>query len=260
MLPYFQYNSILIGPVVIQVWGLMVALGIIAAVLLMIALSKKYLLSKEVFLDLSVWILLAGFIGARAFHIVFYNLDYYLAHPLDTLKFWQGGASSLGGLFGAAVAVWLFVKLRQFSWAEFLPYLDIVFFSLWFGWAIGRLGCFFIHDHPGKLSTFFLAINFPNGARHDLGLYDALVSLVIFFLTAIFFKHLIKLRWGLVSAFSLAFYATARFLLDFLRATDLPESDIRYGGLTPAQWGMLTVILVLTSLLVWGKMRRTKKS
>ena len=243
---------------VIQVWGLLVALGIIAAVLVMLHLAKKYLLSKEVLLDLSIWVLVSGFIGARVFHVLFYNLDYYLVRPLDALKFWQGGASSLGGLFGAGVAVWIFAKLRRFSWIEFLPYLDVAAVSLWLGWGIGRIGCFLIHDHPGTLSHFMLSVNFPGGARHDLGLYESILGFVLFTIFILLFKRLAKLRWGLVSGFSLGLYAVARFFLDFLRASDVPDSDIRYAHLTPAQWGMAFVVAMLTFLLVYGKIKRQK--
>ena len=89
--------------------------------------------------------------------------------------------------------------------------------------------------------------HFPGGARHDLGLYESLLSFVIFIVMAIFFKRLIKRGPGFVSGLSLALYAVVRFFLDFLRATDLPGSDARYGHLTPAQWGMIGVVAVLTA-------------
>lgn len=259
MIPYFQYNAFQIGPIVIQVWGLMVALGIMAAVLLMDQLAKKLVLSREVLLDLAIWILVSGFIFARVFHVVFYNLDFYLRYPAEAIAFWHGGASSLGGLFGAALAVYLFAKARKFSWPELAPYLDITAFSLWLGWGIGRLGCFLIHDHPGKLASFFLAVNFPAGARHDLGLYDSLLAFGIFIIFALLFRRLIRQRWGLISGLSLAVYAVVRFFLDFLRAADLEQSDVRYFSLTPAQWGMAALILALTGALVYGRVKRKTK-
>ena len=257
MIPYFQSNAIIVGPLTIQVWGLMVSLGIIAAVFLMTRLAKKYFLSEEVALDLAVWTIIAGFLGARFFHVVFYNLDYYIANPAEIFKFWHGGASSLGGFFGAAVAVWIFAKRRHFTWKELLPYFDIAVVSLWLGWGIGRLGCFLIHDHPGTLSHFLLAVNFPAGARHDLGLYESILGFSLFIIFILFFKRLVKIRWGLVAGFSVAGYAVARFFLDFLRATDVPGSDIRYGHLTPAQWGMM-VVFFLILLLGLSKPREFK--
>lgn len=258
MIPYFQYNAIIIGPITIQVWGLMVALGIVAATIFTQWLAKKYFLSPEVVLDLTLWCLVPAFIFARLFHVVFYNLDYFLLNPSEVLAVWRGGASSFGGFIGALLGLWLFAKRRQFSWKEFVPYCDIAALGLWLGWGIGRIGCFLIHDHPGTLSHFLLSVNYPGGARHDLGFYESILGFVLFTIFAIFFKRLVKIRWGLVATLSSLGYAVARFLLDFLRASDLPESDTRFTHLTPAQWGMLLIISALTLSLISGKLKQRK--
>lgn len=279
MIPYFQLTSFSLGPVTIHVWGLMVALGIVAATLLMTRLARRYLLSPQVSLDLVIWALVGGFLGARFFHVVFYSPSYYLAHPVDVLKVWQGGMSSLGGFFGAAVAAWLFSKVRRFSFKEMVPYLDIATVSLWLGWGIGRIGCFLIHDHPGTLSNSPLAVQFPSyqnvtclsldcpapgfwgkdiAPRHDLGLYESILGFVLFIVFIPLFKKLVKKGWGIVTMVSWMFYAAVRFFLDFLRATDLSFSDVRYAYLTPAQWGMLVLFFTLTFLFLSGIVRRQK--
>lgn len=258
MIPYIKFTSFAIGPITIQVWGLMVALGIVAAVLLMRNYTKKYLLSEEVMIDMALWAIVSGFIFARFFHVVFYNLEYYLQNPDEILKFWHGGASSLGGFFGALLAIYIFVKVRRFSWKEIVPYFDIGALGLWLGWGVGRIGCFLIHDHPGTLTHFIGAVDFPTGARHDLGLYESLVGWILFIVFALLFKGLVKRSWGYVAAYSSIAYAVIRFGLDFLRATDLPGSDARYWYLTPAQWGMIVVVITLTTLLSFGIVRRRK--
>ncbi|MFH1291636.1 MAG: prolipoprotein diacylglyceryl transferase family protein, partial [bacterium] len=240
MIPYFQYNYFNIGPLTIQVWGIFVSLGLLTAVYFAYRMARKYMLSAEVILDMAIWALVGGLIVARVFHVVFYQLGFYIQYPIEILKFWQGGASSLGGFMGAGLAVWLFAKKRKFKLKEFLPYADISALSLWLGWAIGRLGCFMIHDHPGQLSNFFLAVNMPGGARHDLGLYDSLLALVLFISYLLLFKFLVKIHCGLVAVCSFIDYAIVRFLLDFLRVdASTHGGDIRYAHLTPAQWGML---------------------
>ncbi len=258
MLPYFEWTQISLGPLTIQVWGLMVSLGFVMGLVLAFYLAKKYFLSEQVVLDLALWVMVGGFIFARLFFVLFYSFDYFYQYPGDIIKIWLGGASSLGGFFGAGLAVYLFVKKRHFSWREIAPYLDIMTIGLWLGWAIGRIGCFFIHDHPGRLSSFFMAINFPGGARHDLGLYDALLAAVIFMIFACLFNRIIKSGRGMILLWSFVMYGWVRFWLDFLRATDLPGSDARYWLFTPMQW----VVLILTGLLtfswIWSKLRQAK--
>jgi len=99
MIPYFQLTHFNLGPVVIQVWGLCVAIGIMAAVLYMRYLANKQVLSVEVIVDMAIWILISAFIWARVFYVAFYNLAFYLANPASVFKFWEGGMSSLGGFF-----------------------------------------------------------------------------------------------------------------------------------------------------------------
>jgi phosphatidylglycerol:prolipoprotein diacylglycerol transferase len=124
-----------------------------------------------------------------------------------------------------------------------------VMFGFPFGWFFGRMGCAVVHDHIGRPTDFFLAVDFPTlGPRYELGLYEAAWTLVI----AAAFLWLARrnrapgffiVTWCLL-------YAPARFGLDFLRATDLPGSDPRYWGLTAGQYG--SVVMLAAGLAVWA--------
>jgi len=253
MIPYFEIHSFQIGPVVIQVWGLLVSLGFGLAVWGAYYCAKKYFLVPQMIIDIAFWTLLSGFVFARLFYVLFYALDFYYQNPSDVLKFWQGGASSLGGFFGAGVAVYIFSKVRKLAWKDLALYLDILALWLWLGWGIGRLGCFLIHDHIGRLSNFFLAINFTGGTRFDLGLLESILAFILFIIFGLLFKKITQLCAGYVLLYSFAAYAFIRFWLDFLRANDMMGSDIRYWQLTPAQWGMMLVFVGLTFFVIRSK-------
>jgi phosphatidylglycerol:prolipoprotein diacylglycerol transferase len=257
MIPFFEFHTINLGPIVIQVWGLFVALGITLALTFAYIVCKKYLLSGEVILDLAIWVLVGGFVMARVFHVLFYNPAYFISNPDEIIKIWHGGASSLGGFVGAGLSLWLFAKKRKFTFKELLPYFDIGALGLWLGWGIGRIGCFLIHDHPGTLTSFILGVRYPDGVRFDLGLLESILGFVLFVTFYFLFKKLIKIHWGLVAAFSFGAYAIVRFFLDFLRvpATVL-GGDSRFFHLTPAQWGMLAILIGLTLCLVLGTIKR----
>lgn len=277
MIPYFQFNTIALGPITIQVWGLFVALGITAGITLAYFWAKKYLLSGEVVLDMAIWVLVGAFVMARVFHVVFYDPVFFINNPDEILKVWHGGASSLGGFVGAGLGLWLFAKKRKFTLKELLPYFDIGALALWLGWGIGRIGCFLIHDHPGTLTSFVLGVQYPcdmgtmfiaesedaqmmhGCVRFDLGLMESITGFLLFIIFYILFKKLIKIRWGLVAGFSTAAYAVIRFFLDFLRIpASMPGGDVRYLYLTPAQWGMIGVLIGLTLALVLGKVKQQK--
>ena len=138
-------------------------------------------------------------------------------------------------------------------------YIEQGFYALPLGIGIGRIGCFLIHDHPGTLTHFFLGVKYPDGVRFDLGLLESILGFILFIVFYFLFKKLIKVRFGLVAGLSMASYAVVRFLFDFLRATpDFPGGDLRYLSLTPAQWGMLAVLLALTLTFILGRVKREK--
>lgn len=254
MIPYFHYTVFHLGPIPIQVWGLMVALGILTGVTLTHFLCKKSGLRVDFIIDLAVWILISALIFARIFHIVLYDSGYYLHQPLEIFKVWHGGMSSFGGFFGAALGVIVFLKKKKITFEQFLPYADRGILGLWLGWGIGRIGCFLIHDHPGTLSHFLLAVKYPEATRHDLGLYESLVGFGLFIIFFSVYKWYPRLRPGMVMKISILCYAGIRFGLDFLRLF-----DARYFSLTPAQWGMIGVV-GLTAYQLFVSVRTTKSS
>jgi len=90
------------------------------------------------------------------------------------------------------------------------------------------------------LTSFPLAVVFPDGPRHDLGFYDALllaaITLVLYGL-----RRRGALRGSFLTVLALL-YGAGRFALDFLRARDLPYVDARYLGLTPAQYFCMALV------------------
>ncbi|HTK04664.1 MAG TPA: prolipoprotein diacylglyceryl transferase [Candidatus Eisenbacteria bacterium] len=254
MIPYFRYTFIPIGPVRIQVWGLMVASGIIVATLLGRREAKRRGLDPELFVDFGTWIMVSALIVARLFHAFAYEPAAYLADPLRILRVWEGGMSSFGGFLGAAIGALLFARKRKL---DFHAYADAACYAFPLGYGIGRIGCFLIHDHPGTLSHSLLAVQYPGGARLDHGL---LLSLVGFALFALFTflnrrREADRRASGRFLPLLMVFYGAIRFVLDFYRAYDLPGSDTRYLALTPAQYGSL--LLVAAGAWLFYGLRKT---
>ena len=112
------------------------------------------------------------------------------------------------------------------------------------GWFIGRIGCFLIHDHPGTLTNSPFGVQFPDGARFDLGMIDGLIGLLIFAVAFPLHRTIGKKFPGVTTAVVIQLYAVLRFMADFLRATDLPNSDPRIYGFTPGQYASGILFLV----------------
>jgi phosphatidylglycerol---prolipoprotein diacylglyceryl transferase len=139
--------------------------------------------SRNMALDIALAIMVGGFIGARLFHVFYEYPEVYLAEPARIFKFWEGGFVFYGGFIGAVVATYFFIKWRQESFWEWADFYAPV---LAFGYAIGRLGCFFNGCCYGGLCDLPWAVEFtspglPGGLRHPTQLYATFFELVVLF-------------------------------------------------------------------------------
>jgi phosphatidylglycerol---prolipoprotein diacylglyceryl transferase len=253
MIPYFDIPSPsiqipLLGKLTVHAFGILVATGILVGMRLTRRRGRELGLADEMIDSMITSALITGFIVAHLFDVVAYQT--FGGHP----SIWDilnpiAGFSSFGGFSGALIGLftWCWVKKQPV-----MPYADALAYGLATGWMFGRLGCFSAHDHPGRHTDFFLAVRYPGGARHDLGLDEALWAAAIA-LTFAWLRRKPRPLGLYVTLLTLA-YAPVRFGLDFLRATDVPEPDPRYLGLTPAQWGCLGVLGAGLGLAMW--MRR----
>lgn len=233
MLPYFSLTSISLGPLALHMWGLLVAVGFVVGAGAAARMAKRRGLRAALVYDLALWLVIAGMVGGRAGHVLFYDPAYYLAHPLEIVAIWQGGMSVFGGFIACLLfGVWYLRKKK----VDVHAYADVLVFGLPFGKIFGRIGCFLIHDHPGTLTDFALGVQYPDGeVRHDLGLYLAINALILSVLFAWFAKK--GAKQGTYIVVFCIWYGVARFFLDFLRVV-----DVRYGGLTPGQYLSLLLL------------------
>lgn len=244
MIPYFSWTQFYLGPVPVQVWGTFVALGFFFGAIASARMARHRGLQDKRVYDLAVWIVISSMLFARLFHVVFYDPVYFWIHPTDVIALWQGGMSMFGGLFGALLATVVYVKKHKL---DLHAYADATIFGLPLGMCIGRIGCFLIHDHPGTLTSFVGGVKFPDGVRHDLGLYESVVGLFLFVVFLLMAKRRVSQGWYLI-VFCIG-YGVSRLLLDFLRVV-----DVRYFGLTPGQY-LSVVLMVVGGGLLRKKLR-----
>ncbi len=253
MIPWFNINfpSIpfpIIGKLTIHAFGILVATGILVGLKLTKKRGRELGLVDERVDSMVTWALVFGFICAHLFDVVAYQT--FGAHPrlIDILNP-ISGFSSFGGFTGALIGLFVWCRRNR---QPVMPYADSLAYGLATGWMFGRLGCFTAHDHPGRHTSFFLAVHYPGGARHDLGLDEALFAACVALLFAWLRSRRKQPLGTYVTILTLA-YAPVRFFFDFLRATDVPEPDARYFALTPAQWGCILVLFAGIGLAIWTR-------
>ncbi len=246
MIPYLtsDQTSFHVGPVTLHAFGMLVATGIIVASRIMERRSMRLGLDPAVSASLVIWVLVGGFIGAHLVDALIYHFDYTRQDPWRLLRIWEG-ISSFGGFLGASIGAALFLRTYKLG-ADAWHYLDITSFAFPVGWLFGRTGCFTAHDHPGVRTDFFLAVQYPGGPRHDLGLYEVIYSAFIIVVFLVLDRR--PRRPGTYTALLAVLYAPVRFGFDFLRV-----ADVRYPaeyGLTPGQYGAIVLFIVGVILLV----------
>lgn len=241
------YTIFYLGPIPIQVWGFFVALGIAFSLVIVWKRSEKLGMNKENNLDLAVWMIVSGLVWARLFHVFFYELGYFLENPVDIIKIWQGGMSSFGGLFGAILAILVFVRRKKILAKDWLKLADLFAFAALYGWIVGRIGCVMIHDHLGKMTDSIFSVQTIDGLRYEMAFLEIiwLIPLAIIFF-AIRNK---KIPPGYFTSGLFIYYGLLRLILDFFRATDIVSADTRYFGLTPGQYSGILLVVVGLSLL-----------
>lgn len=246
MLNYPDIDPIAIDLGVLQIrwYGISYVCGILLAwwLLRFRALSKPTLGWTTVQVsDLIYYGTLGVIIGGRLGSVIFYNLPYYLANPLDVLKVWQGGMSFHGGLLGVAVALWFYSrKLNQgfFDTTDFL--IPVVPVGLFFG----RIANFVNAELWGAPTTLPWGIVFPNAGsvpRHPSQLYEAILEGLVLFIIIWFYSDKRRPKMAVSGAFLLG-YGVFRSGVEFVRQ---PDENIGY---LLGEW--LTMGQVLSSPMI----------
>ena len=245
LLPAFDLGETHFDGASIKPFGALVALGVFLSFRLAMRQAARHGLPRATMESFFTWILAGGFIGGHVFDVILYHPDKvlkakdFLTAVQELVFIWRSQAS-FGGFMGAALG--LIAWKYRFKVKDALPYCEVGGSSFPLGWIFGRMGCSVAHDHPGMLSDAWFAVQYPGGARFDLGLYEMLFTIPL----ALSFLYLMRRPrpWGFYLGLMCTAYAPTRFAMDFLRAKDVRDSDPRHLGLTPAQWlamGLLAV-------------------
>jgi phosphatidylglycerol---prolipoprotein diacylglyceryl transferase len=197
--------------------------------------------------DFVLWVTLGIILGGRVGYVLFYNLPFFAAHPLEILQLWKGGMSFHGGFLGCVLAVVLFSWNRGIS---FLSLGDITCAAGPIGLFLGRLANFINGELWGRVADVPWAMVFPHAGplpRHPSQLYEAVLEgLVLFIILASMVRAGALRRPGLIIGAFACLYAVMRSFCEFFREPDA-QLGFLWGGLTMGM--LLSIPLFLTGLV-----------
>jgi phosphatidylglycerol:prolipoprotein diacylglycerol transferase len=248
-----------LGGIQLRYYGLMYLVAFAITYMLLIYRTRRdgFAYSSELVQDLMVWLIVGTILGGRLGYVLFYDLAFYLRHPLKIIlpvDFSDGfrfvgisGMSYHGGMLGVAAAVVFFCRRRRLkSWeiADFLaPAVPL-------GYTFGRIGNFLNGELFGRVTTVAWGMYFPldptHQLRHPSQLYEALGEGLLCFFILWNLRNRPALKGALPGLYLIG-YGLVRFVIEYFRQ---PDAHLMYvlGPLTMGQ--VLCGAMVLGGIVV----------
>jgi len=236
-----------LGFMQIRWYGLIIATGLLLAVVYALRRCKQFGIKQDDILDGVLWIVPVAIICARLYYCIF-SWDTYAKDPISILYIWEGGLAIYGGVIGAAVGVLVYCRLKKISTAAVL---DLVALGFLIGQCLGRWGNFFNREAFGSEITgnFFLRMGLFNVYEgqfqyfHPTFLYESLWNLAGFI--ALHFLSKKRKFDGQIALSYVAWYGLGRALIEGLRTDSLYWGPFRVSQLLAAVSCLAAVSVLL---------------
>jgi prolipoprotein diacylglyceryl transferase len=245
-------NAIPLGPLQIRAYGLAIAVGVIVAVVIAQRRWAARGGDPADIAGLAGWSVLAGLIGARAYHVLT-DLDRFQGRWWDAFAVWEGGLGIPGGLLAGVIAGVVVARRRGLPAARLL---DVVAPAIPVAQAIGRLGNWFNQELYGRPTSLPWALRIDPDHRephyadvatyHPTFLYEALWNLALAGLLVAWERRHPDQRPGRLFALYVAGYALGRIWVEALRI----DPAARLLGVRVNIWTSLVALVGSTAWLV----------
>ena len=206
-----------IGPFTIRWYGVLIVLGIIAAILICRRLAAGYNYSADDIMDMALVMVPLGIICARAYYVAF-NWGYYSQHPAEIIAVWHGGLAIHGSLLGGMLGMWLMARHKGQS---FRKWGDVVVPGLLLAQAIGRWGNFFNQEAYGYETDLPWAMYIDGAYRHPTFLYESIWDVLGCLLLLLLWRLWRSRQPGDIAACYLMYYSVGRFVIEHFRTDSL---------------------------------------
>ena len=250
-------DAFVIGNFSVKWYGIIMAVAIILAVSMAIVEGRKRQIESEDFLDLLLWVVPLGYIGARIYYVIF-EWSYYSKHLDQIIAIWNGGIAIYGGLIAGLIV------LLIFSYRRMLPpflMLDVITPGVMAAQILGRWGNFFNQEaHGGPTTLHFLqSLHLPDFIINQMKiggtyyqptfLYESFFNLIGLILILILRhrKHLFK--QGEVFMLYLGWYSIVRFFVEGLRTDSLYLTS----GIRVSQLLSLILFIAVIALFIYRR-------
>lgn len=236
-------------------YSVLIVFGALIAVLLALHEEKIVGLKKDTILDLALWVLPIGIIGARIYYVAF-SWDDFRDDLLSVLKIWEGGIAIYGALIAGLITVLVFARVRKINP---LTLCDVVAPGVILAQAIGRWGNYFNMEAYGAAVTnpalqfFPFAVLIPADIETPWHMatffYESVWNLLVFIFLVVA-RHRYFRKSGDVLFFYAFLYACGRLVIEDFRTDSLyAASSVRISQL-------LSVVICVGLLVYYFRLYR----
>ena len=247
-------NSLDIGSLELRAYGLMIALGVLAAAWLFARRFIQRGHSPELASSTTVWAVIAGLIGSRIYHVIT-DWKTYQGNWGEVWKIWEGGLGIPGAVAAAAAVMWVYARQKGIPLSDIA---DSVAPALPLGQAIGRWGNWFNQELYGRPTDLPWALEIdPEHRRlqylddetfHPTFLYECIWNLALVGALLWIGKRL-TLKPGRLFGLYVLGYSLGRLWIEFIRVDFASE----LAGVRVNIWVMLALILGSVAYLIYGR-------
>lgn len=259
MLKFPEIDPVLfsIGPFSIRWYGFSYLLAFLGAYGITVWRAKipKQTWSKELILDLVIYIAAGVIFGGSLGYWLFYHPLILLDEPWRWLMFWDPGRSFHGGLIGVLVAVLIFCRQHR---RHFWDVTDFIAPAIPLGLAIGRLGNFMNGELWGRVTDAPWGMVFPHAGplpRHPSQLYQFALEGVLLGAWLLYYGRKPRPR-GIISAHFLVGYGIFRFVAELFREPDWHLGFLALDWMTMGQLLSIPMVLAGVALLWYSKRKK----
>jgi len=238
-----------IGPLTIHFYGIIIAVGLLLAVLYGLRRKTQFGLVEDDILDGVLWIVPAAIIGTRLYYCIF-SWDSYKDDLVKILHIWDGGLAIYGGVITAAICVVIHCKIKKIS----LPaVLDLVALGFLIGQSIGRWGNLINREAFGAETNTFLKMGLTDllgntTYHHPTFFYESMWNLVGFI--ALHFLSKKRQYDGQIALGYVAWYGLGRTIIEGMRTDSLYWGSVRVSQILAASTCFIAVaVLVVMAFL-----------
>ena len=248
-----------IGNFSIRWYSIMLLLAAIVGLFLFLQEGRKFNFNRDFLFNLFFWVIVMGFIGARAYYVIF-NFDLYKNDLISIFKIWEGGLAIHGGIIAGFITMLLYCKKYN---ARIFKITDMATVSLIFGQAIGRWGNFFNQEAHGAATTYakLKSMHIPEAIINNMNINGIYYAPTFFYesiwcliggIVLLIVRRYKYLKIGHLTALYLMWYSVGRFVIEKQRTDSL-----MFGGFKVAQ--LVSVILFIVGMLAFMILSRRSK-